>query len=151
MGIAQWPKIIIFSNFFSYFSFSISSLLSLAIPSFLLSSCFFFLSFLFRSFLLLFFLASLTSSSLLVLSFFFHSFIPLFSFNPMEVLLFLAFGPPLGSHFGLASQTTCGLFGVSSSLRGRVRLALCNIPCSSCGTLFSQCGMVQHQKHYQVY
>jgi hypothetical protein len=61
----------------------------------------------------------------------------------MEVLPFLAFGSPLGSHFGSAPWTTCGPFGVSWSVGGR-GVILCNLPCSSYETLFSQCGMVRH-------
>jgi hypothetical protein len=44
----------------------------------------------------------------------------------------------------------CSPFSVSSSLGCRGG-ALPNIPCSCCGTLFSQHGMVQRYRHYQAY
>jgi hypothetical protein len=63
------------------------------------------------------------------------------SFNDMEVLPFLALGPPSSFHSNLVPLAICGPFNISSSLGGRGGV-LCNVPCLSCGTLFYLRGMV---------
>lgn len=110
-----------FLSFFPFLSFS---------PFFLL----FFLFFPFPSFFYHFFYFFLP---LFPFSFPFSSFPSSFvSFNMMEALPYLAFGSPLGPHYGLVLQLTHGPSNVSSSL-GVKNGALHNILCFGCQTLFS--------------
>jgi len=83
------------------------------------------------------------------LFFFFHYFkrnIIIIILNVIKALPSLAFGPPLSSCSDLVFQMVRDPFGVSLSLGGRGG-ALCDIPYSNCGVLFSLHGLARHQKH----